>query len=314
MKYVFKTNYSQRLLTSCNLCPRGCGANRLIGELGYCKIDSKPVVASIVLHRGEEPVISGDKGICNVFFAHCNLTCIYCQNNQISRNSHCDKDWLTDYDDILESITRILNQGINILGFVSPTHQVAQMLEILNRLSEQGYNPRIVYNTNSYDNPLVLRELNGIIDVYLPDIKYFSNELAKRYSDADNYFNYALKTLREMIWQKGTSLVIDRDGLIESGVIVRHLILPGHVDDSKIVFEHLASEFGAQLTISLLSQYHPNRDALTSNGRINRVITASEYNDVVNKLNELGFYRGWLQDLDSNNQYLPDFSKEEPFF
>jgi putative pyruvate formate lyase activating enzyme len=140
-------------LSKCNLCPRNCKVNRFTGDLGYCNLDASPLVSSITVHKGEEPIISGHEGICNVFFAHCNLSCVYCQNYQISRNYLYDDQWINDYEVILKKIIKILDQGINIIGFVSPTHQVIQMLEIINRLNQRGYNPVVLYNTNSYDNP-----------------------------------------------------------------------------------------------------------------------------------------------------------------
>lgn len=298
------------LLNNCNLCPRKCGVNRLEGQLGYCKTNANPLVASITIHKGEEPVLTGSKGICNVFFAHCNLACSYCQNYQISRNSISISNWISDFQIIVHQIIEILDQGINSLGFVSPTHQIPQMVTIIEMLNQRGYNPIIVYNSNGYDNPSVLREIADIVNIYLPDIKYFSNDLGKQYSDVNDYFSSAMISLKEMVWQKGTSLLIDEDGAAESGVILRHLILPNHTDDSKKILSYLATNISANLTISLMSQYYPINSNLN---KLNRTITEEEYNEVKNTMGNLGFFRGWTQEFNSNNHYLPNFSSKTPF-
>lgn len=303
----------KNLLSNCKLCPRECGVNRLLGEHGFCNVGSEPLVANIVLHRGEEPVISGNKGICNVFFAHCNLSCIFCQNHQISRNYNKNIDWTADYEDIIERIINILKQGISIIGFVSPTHQVVQMVEIILRLNKQGYHPTIVYNTNSYDNQQILRSLNDIVDVYLPDIKYFDNNLAKNYSNADNYFEIAMASIKEMVWQKGTTIVMGDDGIIQSGVVLRHMVLPGMLTDSIKIFRKIADDIDTNIAISLMSQYFPFGDDLVKHKELNRTILPSEYNRLVDTIIELGFYKGWIQDLGSSSYYLPDFSKKSPF-
>lgn len=299
-------------LSECDFCPRKCKVNRLDGQLGFCNVDARPLVASIVAHKGEEPVISGKLGICNVFFAHCNLSCVYCQNSQISQCNYTSNLWYREYNKIVDKIIEILDQGITLLGFVSPTHQTYQMIEIINRVKEKGYNPRVVYNSNGYDNPKILRELSDIIDIYLPDFKYSSNRLAHHYSNVSDYSLHAIASIKEMVWQKGTSPIIDDNGIIESGVIVRHLILPGHTNDSKLVLKILAYEISNNLTISLMSQYTPPKNLCFS--KINRGLSQKEYDSVIETMKELGFHRGWTQDLSSINHYTPNFSEKNPFF
>jgi putative pyruvate formate lyase activating enzyme len=187
------------------------------------------------------------------------------------------------------------------------------MLEIITRLNDRGYYPVVLYNTNSFDNPAVLREIESVVDVYLPDIKYFSNEIARKYSDVFNYFEVAIESIKEMVWQKGTTLVLDDEGIVKSGVIVRHLILPGNTYDSKKIFNHIADEISTDITVSLMRQYYPIEQVLLNSKNLNRRITSAEYNEVVSALYKLGFYKGWLQDLDSKGHYLPDFTKKEPF-
>lgn len=296
-------------LAACRICPRECGVNRLAGELGYCKTGAEPLVASITLHRGEEPVLSGNRGVCNVFFSHCNLRCDFCQNYQISRNASNDSDWITDYNEINLKIREILDTGVKTLGFVSPSHQVPQMIQIISTLRQQGYSPIVVYNTNGYDSVKTIRRLSDWVDVYLPDIKYFDNKLASKYSDAKNYFAIAINALKEMIWQKGTSIPTDDNGIAESGVIVRHMVLPGHAADSIKILQEL-SELSINLTISLMSQYQP---LVCNYAELNRTLKADEYNVVVRAMHSLGFYRGWTQAPSSKDYYLPNFSEKNPF-
>jgi putative pyruvate formate lyase activating enzyme len=269
-------------------------------------------VSAVVLHKGEEPVISGSKGICNVFFAHCNLACVFCQNYQISDNNVENASWLTSLSVITDKIEEILDTGVNMLGFVSPSHQVNQMISIIESVNSRGYFPTIVYNSNGYDDASVLKDLNEIVDVYLPDIKYFSNNLALKYSNVNNYFEYAILALKEMIWQKGTSILINEDGLISSGVIVRHLVLPGHVEDSKQLLTFIAHEVSTNLSISLMSQYTPKGN-LCGIDNLKRFLSQNEYSDIVETFIKLGFFRGWIQHLTSNNFYIPDFAQELPF-
>ena len=300
-------------LACCKLCPHECGVNREKGEQGVCKISSDPLVASVVLHKGEEPIISGEDGICNVFFAHCNLSCVYCQNFQISSNKNYSSQWLDSFDAIIYRIVRILDKGINVLGFVSPTHQVPQMFTIVEMLASKGYHPVIVYNSNAYDSPRVLRELNGLVDIYLPDFKYYDNTLARRYSNVENYRKVATLAIKEMIWQKGTSLQTNDLGIMCAGVIVRHLVLPGHAEDSINLLEYLEDEFSANLALSLMSQYSPIDNIAEKYKHLGRALKDDEYNSVTEKLAELGFYRGFIQDLLSKSYYIPDFTNENPF-
>ncbi|MGE0078826.1 MAG: radical SAM protein [Bacteroidales bacterium] len=295
---------------SCTLCPHNCGVNRF-SDVGFCGISSNPVVSSIFLHRGEEPVLSGNKGVCNVFFAHCNLQCVYCQNHQISRNGLSNATWERSLGDIIDEIISFLDKGVRMLGFVSPTHQVVQMMEIIEGLHKKGHHPTIIYNTNCYDSVDVIKELEGIVDVYLPDFKYINNELGLMYSGVDNYFDVASIALREMFRQKGTTLLLGDDDLAESGLIIRHLVLPGYFSDSVELLKYLADEFSPRLHLSLMSQYYPP-SGLCLNKPLDRTLSEGEYNVVLNTLEDIGF-RGWVQSLDSNSHYQPDFSSDNPF-
>jgi putative pyruvate formate lyase activating enzyme len=299
-------------LENCSICPRECNANRVNGDFGYCNCGEGMCISSICLHTGEEPVISGSKGICNVFFAHCNIQCVFCQNYQISRND-CNifKEYL-DLDKVVLKIYSILDSGTNLLGFVSPSHCVPQMTAIIKKLHGMGRRPVIVYNTNAYDKVETIRSLENIVDVYLPDFKYSDNDIALELSDAPDYTEIALAAIKEMVRQKGTSLRLGENGQAESGVIVRHLVLPGYVENSYRALKLLYEEISPMLHISLMSQYHPV-PSVRKMENICREITTDEYQKVLDALEQYGFHRGWVQDTESNISYLPNFENEHPF-
>ena len=245
------------ILENCTLCPRECRVDRFKGGMGYCGTNAGMNIASICIHRGEEPVISGRDGICNVFFAGCNLHCIYCQNHEISQDRIPVPASGMDPGKVLDSISEILNSGISAVGFVSPSHVVPQVKEIIIGLNSRGLKPVTVYNTNSYDKVETLRSLSGLIDVYLPDYKYVTSGLALRFSDAPDYPEIALKAIKEMYYQKGSALRTDENGRAENGMLIRHLVLPGHAEESKKVLLSIAEELSPGVHLSLMSQYHP---------------------------------------------------------
>lgn len=292
------------------LCPHKCGVNRF-ENTGFCGTPSQPVVSSIYLHKGEEPLLSGSKGVCNVFFAHCNLQCVYCQNHQISRNNKYNQSWIKSVDDVVDIIIPYLDEGIRMLGFVSPSHQVSQMVDIIDSLRHKGYAPTVIYNTNCYDSVDTLKALEGTVDVYLPDFKYINNLLALKYSGVDDYFEVATLALREMYRQKGTSLLLGDDELVESGLIIRHLVLPGYEYESIELLRFLSDEFSPRLYVSLMSQYYPPF-GLSIESPLDRILKPTEYQKVLDVMEEIGF-RGWVQALDSHNHYQPDFSSDNPF-
>lgn len=300
------------LLRSCNLCPRMCGVNRTDGESGYCQCTDKYEIGAICNHKGEEPVISGRNGICNIFFAHCNLQCLYCQNYQISKND-CNK-LVKSYtiEEIINRIIYFLNEGCQAVGFVSPTHFTPHVHAIIDALHKKNYHPITIYNTNSYDNFEILKTFEGKINIYLPDFKYFDSSLSRLYSDAENYPQVAIKAIKEMHRQKGNSLIINDDGQALNGLIIRHLVLPGHISDSKKILRWIAEEIGISVHISIMAQYQPI-PLVSNHKKLSRKITKEEYQEVIDEMEKLGFDNGWIQELESAEHYNPDFLKDHPF-
>ncbi len=300
------------LLSHCTLCPRECGVNRFEGGTGYCRSDAGMNIASICIHRGEEPPVSGPAGICNIFFAGCNLHCIYCQNYDISRPGVEFRKNFTTLNETLDRIEEIISDEVKAVGFVSPSHVVPQVRAIIRGLNSRGLRPITVYNTNSYDKPEVIDTLGGMIDVYLPDYKYATASLAKDFSDAPDYPELALKALRRMYYQKGSTLPMDEEGRAEGGMLIRHLVLPGHSGESKKVLESIADELSAGVHLSLMAQYHPT-PYVSSHPDLKRILYKKEYEAVVETMEDLGFRNGWVQDTESCRNYQPDFRKEHPF-
>lgn len=299
-------------LEECKLCPRECRVNRFKGGAGYCGTDAGLNIATICIHRGEEPSISGHDGICNIFFTGCNLHCIYCQNHEISRPGAGCKEFRMEMTDVLDQVESILSRGIKAVGFVSPSHVVPQVKAIIRGLNSRGLKPVTVYNTNSYDKPETIVSLAEMIDIYLPDYKYVTPEISNKYSDAPDYPAVALKAIKEMYYQKGSTLLIDETGMAERGMLIRHLVLPGHVEESKMVLRSIAEELSTGVHISLMSQYHPI-SFVKDDPKLSRTLYRAEYEAVAEAMEDLGFRNGWIQDMDSFQNYNPDFRKENPF-
>lgn len=300
------------VLEDCRVCPRNCGVNRLAGQKGYCGADAGFNISSICIHHGEEPPVSGDKGICNVFFSRCNLQCTYCQNWQISRRRGEVEEKALLLEEVVDQIITLLDQGCKSVGFVSPSHYIPQVKMIIEALRANGKSPVFVYNTNSYDLESEIRGLEGYIDVYLPDFKYADAEAGKKFSGVKDYPEQALKAVKEMFRQKGSTIQLDDEGYAINGLIIRHLILPSMVENSLTVLETIAHELSFMITLSLMSQYWPVPH-MENHPELGRLITVEEYNLVVEKMESLGFYKGWVQELHSHENYRPDFRNRHPF-
>ncbi len=307
--------YNEReteLLRECTLCPRECHADRFNGSMGYCGIDAGLNIASVCVHKGEEPPISGDSGICNIFFRGCNLRCIYCQNHEISRPPGRPEAAGSSFEELTGKIAHILESGVGAVGFVSPSHVVPQVRVIIRALRERGLNPVFVYNTGGYDKSVILQEMSDYIDVYLPDYKYVTPAVARQLSGSQDYPETALRAIRQMYYQKGSSLRVDDKGRAGNGLLLRHLVLPGYAGESIKVLRKIADEISAGIHISLMSQYYPN-SYVRDHNPLDRPLYMEEYDSVVREMERLGFRNGWIQDMDSCRNYRPDFSKEHPF-
>ncbi len=307
-------SYLEKELENCTQCPHECGINRFSNKLGYCKSDASFNIPSICNHKGEEPVISGKNGICNVFFSSCNLQCIYCQNYQISRHKNNYVLRINNYElkDIIAEIIKCLDSGCKSVGFVSPSHHIPQLKLIINTILDEGYKPIFVMNTNAYDKVETIQSFEGLIDVYLPDFKYSDNQLSKEYSDVSNYKEIALDSIKEMNRQKGANLILNESGIATSGLIIRHLVLPGLIENSINSLRLIAKEISNEVHLSLMSQYSPTIN-VCNHPYLNRKLTKEEYQVVVDEMEKLGFENGWIQEIESSDYYLPDFNRTEPF-
>ena len=249
-----------------------------------------------------------------MFFAHCNLQCCYCQNYEISRGSvDTEKVFYHSISEVVDRIQELLPQTENVVGLVSPTHYADSVIPLIEAIHDRGLSPTIVYNTNGYDSVEVLQQLAPYIDIYLPDFKYMDSDLAFRYSSAADYPEKAQLALLEMYSQKGASLPTDENDIAFRGMIVRHLVLPGAVQNSIDCLRWLADNLGTRIHISLMAQYFPPQTVGRLPDELNRRLTKQEYQQVVDEFYRLGFSRGWVQELDSSEQFHPDFSQRQSF-
>ncbi len=295
-------------LAACDICPRQCGINRRESATGFCRSGYLPVVASICAHHGEEPALSGTRGSGTIFFGNCNMRCIYCQNYQISQDPQGQRGKEVDFERLAGHFMELQRQGCHNVNLVTPSHFVPQIVRALLAAIPAGFRLPLVYNTSGYDSPATLQALDGIVDIYLPDIRYASNETAVALSQAPRYVECARTAIKEMHRQVG-DLVLDDAGIAKRGVIVRHLILPNGLAGSAESLTWLSREVSPDITVSIMSQYFPTHRA-AGFPRIARPISRPEYNELVELLERLGLENGWLQEMGSADCYLPDFSRE----
>ena len=287
----------------CNLCPHNCNVDRGKGEFGYCKAPDAMVVARYSRHMWEEPVISGDNGSGTIFFSYCNMGCVFCQNYELSELHRGKVISDNDFSDICLELQK---SGVHNINLVTPTMFVPHIINGISLARREGLNIPIIYNTSSYENVDTIRMLDGTVDVYLPDLKYYDDELGKKYSHVDHYFKYASKAIDEMIKQVGSILI--EDGIIKRGVIVRHLILPGCIDDSKKIIKYLYDTYGESIIISIMNQYTPVRKCKYL--ELNRVVSDEEYNEVIDYAYELGIRNAFVQDGETMlESFIPDFDQ-----
>ena len=300
-------------LHSCDICPRECGVNRLENELGFCHSAHLPIVAAVCAHHGEEPVISGSKGSGTVFFGNCNLRCVYCQNHQISQNFEAQQFNEVDPHTLAERMLYFQDElGCHNINFVSPSHFVPQLVRAVLEAVPMGLRLPLVYNTSSYDSIKSLRELDGIISIYLADLRYADNRWGREFSQVLDYVERARGAIKEMYRQVG-DLVVDDEAIAHRGLIVRHLILPNRLAGSRESLAWLVSDISPTVTVSIMSQYFPAHQTWRT-PLLDKKITSAEYSEVIELLNELGIENGWLQEMDASGKYLPDFTRDgHPF-
>ena len=295
----------KEVLDRCMLCPRNCMVNRNNGEIGFCGVSDKIKIAKAYLHMWEEPCISGEKGSGTVFFSNCNLKCIFCQNYYISEFNNGVEISVEKFSEICLDLQ---DRGANNINLVTPTHFVPLIIDGLRLAKSRGLIIPIVYNSSGYENVDTIKMLDGVVDVYLPDFKYFSDEYALKYSGCKDYFYHASRAIDEMFSQKG-ECVFDDDGIITSGVIVRHLLLPGIEKDSKKILKYLYDKYGDKIYISIMNQYTPVRKCRYD--ELNNRVDESVYDEVVDYAWDIGIRSAFIQDGESQSEcFIPKFDFE----
>jgi len=307
----------EALLAACTVCPKDCGNDRLNDELAACYSGRLPIVSSYTAHFGEEPCLSGTNGAGNIFFGNCNLRCVYCQNYQISQTWKTQKKNEITHERLAGMMLELQDRGCHNIGFVSPTHFAPQMARAILIAAQNGLRLPIVYNTNAYDSVEVLRLLDGIVDIYLPDLKYADSDAGFQYSKVRSYKEHARAAIKEMYRQMGDELVFGEDGLLKRGLMIRLLVLPNGIADIEQNLRWIRDELSPKTAISLMAQYYATNKAATDDRYIllSRRISEGEWFKAVSLLEELGIEEGFMQEYESASYYYrPDFADaEKPF-
>ena len=307
----------EAMLASCTVCPKLCGNDRLNDEIAACYSGRLPIVSSYTAHFGEEPCLSGTHGAGNIFFGNCNLRCVYCQNYQISQTWKAQKKNEVTHERLADMMLELQDRGCHNIGFVSPTHFAPQMARAILIAAEKGLTLPIVYNTNAYDSVEVLNLLDGIVDIYLPDLKYADSDAGFQYSKVRDYTLHARAAIKEMHRQMGDSLRFDENGLLRCGLLIRLLVLPNDIAGLEENLRWIRDELGPKTAISLMAQYYATNKAATDDRYIllSRRISEGEWFDAVSLLEELGMEEGFMQEYESASYYYrPNFEDaEKPF-
>lgn len=315
----------ERLLGSCTVCPKDCGNDRLNDEIAACYSGRLPIVSSYTAHFGEEPCLSGTNGAGNIFFGNCNLRCVYCQNHQISQTWKTQKKNEITHERLAEMMLELQERGCHNIGFVSPTHFAPQMARAILIAAENGLKLPIVYNTNAYDSVEVLRLLDGIVDIYLPDLKYADSDAGFQYSKVRDYKQYARAAIKEMHRQMGDELIFDgtrtpssaSQPILQRGLLIRLLVLPNDIASIEENLRWIRDELSPKTAISLMAQYYATNKAATDERYIllSRRISEGEWFEAVSLLDEIGMEEGFMQEYESaSHYYRPNFDDaEKPF-
>jgi putative pyruvate formate lyase activating enzyme len=292
-------------IEKCEICPHNCKVNRLEGKIGRCKATDKVKIALASVHNFEEPCISGTNGSGTVFFSNCNLKCVFCQNYKISQQGLGREISIEELADIF---IEQQNKKVENINLVTPTMYIYHIIEAIKIARKKGLNIPIVYNTNGYENVETIKKLNGYIDIYLPDLKYYDNDLAFKYSGIKNYFENATEAIKEMYNQVGAP-VLDENGIMKKGVIIRHLVLPNNLQNSKDVLKWINDNIDNKVFVSVMAQYFPTHRAKDF-PELNRKLTKEEYEEIENFLYSLNLDNGYIQELgEHEEEYVPDFEK-----
>jgi putative pyruvate formate lyase activating enzyme len=275
----------------CTICPRLCGADRAAGSLGYCKAGNEPRIYSYLAHRGEEPPISGERGSGTIFFSHCNMRCAYCQNHYFSQMGEGKP---VPIEKLAKIMIGLQEDGCHNINLVTPTHYMPQIMAALEIALEKGLKIPIIYNTSGYELPDIIKMLDGIVDVYLPDMRYSENDMAEKYSDATGYVEADRLSIKEMFRQVGC-LALNDTGIAIKGMIIRLLAIPNNISGTVKSLEFIKNELSGDMFLSIMSQYTPTHKALAYN-ELSRRITSGEYKNVVDASLELGLNNGWIQE------------------
>lgn len=287
-----RAGFAYAAMRSCMLCPRNCAVDRLKGEKGFCRTGKVCKVASANLHFGEEPPITGTKGSGTIFFSNCNLRCVFCQNYPISQMG--SGEYATPHE-LADMMLKLQQRGAHNINLVTPSHVVAQFLAGLAIAAKRGLDIPIVYNCSGYDGLEALKLLDGVVDIYMPDIKYCEHEIAERYSGATKYWDAVRPAIKEMYRQVGP-LTMDENGIGVKGMLIRHLVLPGGLSSSERIFEFIATEVSCDVPVNLMSQYFP-ADKAVNDPVLGRRITKEEFKEAEDALHKWGLTEGWIQPL-----------------
>ena len=290
-------------LEKCKICPHNCGVNRLNGNIGRCKSNGNIKLAMASIHNFEEPCISGENGSGTVFFSNCNMNCVFCQNYKISQQGLGRE---ISIEELAEIFIDEQNKNAENINLVTPTMYVYHLIEAIKIAKNKGLKIPIVYNSNGYENVETIKKLDGYIDIYLPDLKYYDDDLAFKYSGVKNYFENATSAIKEMYNQVG-SPVLDENGMMKKGLIIRHLVLPNNLQNSKDVLKWINDNIDKKVFVSVMAQYFPTNKAKDF-PEINRKLTKEEYEEIENYLYSLDLDNGYIQELgEHEEEYVPDF-------